>query len=112
MLPCDRYQDRLVDHLYGLLEPLEADAVEAHLAGCPGCAAAREQAARWSGLIARAARSEFPAVRFVPPEEAAVPAGTAEPPAPRNTVRRTWLQWSVAAGLLLGVVGFGGGTAR
>ena len=113
MLPCDRYQDRLLDHLYGLIEPTEADALEAHLAGCPGCAIARDQAARWGGLIARAARAEFPHVRFVPPQEAAVPAGAAtEPPAPRGTVLRTWLQWSVAVGLLLGVFGLGGGTAR
>ncbi|HET6572997.1 MAG TPA: alpha-2-macroglobulin family protein [Fimbriiglobus sp.] len=112
MLPCDRYQDRLLDHLYGLLEPSEADALEAHLAGCPSCATAREQAARWGGLIASAARFEFPTVRFVPPEEAAVPAGAAGRPTPRNTVHRAWLQWVVAVGLLLGVVGLGGGTAR
>lgn len=112
MLPCDRYQDRLLDHLYGLIEPTEADALEAHLAGCPDCAVARDQAARWGELIARAARTEFPAVRFVPPEEVAAPAGVAEPPAPRGTVLRTWLQWSVAAGLLLGVFGLGGEAAR
>jgi hypothetical protein len=113
MLPCDHYRDRFLDHLYGLTEPTEAAALDAHAAGCPACAAAREQAARMGGLIARAARSEFPAVRFVPPEEAAAPVGAAaEPPAPRNTVHRAWLQWSVAVGLLLGVVGLGGWTAR
>jgi len=112
MLPCDRFQDRLLDLHYGLVEPTEAAALEAHLAGCPGCAAARDQAARWGGLIAHAARGEFPDVRFVPPELPAAPAGVAEPPAPRSTVRRSWLQWSVAAGLLLGVFGLGGGTAR
>jgi hypothetical protein len=120
MLPCDRYQDRLLEHLYGLLDPADSEVLESHLAGCPGCSAAREQAARWGGLIARAAKAEFPDVRFIPPESAAAPAGggggatTGPFPAagPTNTVRRTGAWWAVAASLLLGVVGLGGWTAR
>ncbi len=117
MPPCDQYQDQLLDRLYGLLDPAEAAALDAHLAGCPGCAAARDQAGRWAGLIARAAQGEFPGVRFVPPEEAAAPAAAGAAAdsfalPPQNTVAR-WTAWAaVAAGLLLAAAGVGGPAAR
>ncbi len=122
MLPCESYQDRLLDHLYGLLDPAEAEAVEAHLAGCPACAAAGEQTARWRGLIAQAAKAEFPGVRFTPPSEAPTavpsearggqPADAVDGRGPRNTVRRAWVGWVVAASLLLTFASLGGTAVR
>src|SRR5262245_20007701 len=69
MTRCDHYRNVLLDHLYGLHDPADAAAVEEHLSGCEGCVAARDHEARAQGLIARAARVEFPHVRFVPPVE-------------------------------------------
>src|SRR5262249_37316542 len=67
MLRCNDCRSLILDHLYGLLDAPEAAAVEAHLASCPECAAARAEAARVQGLFARAAKSEFPGVRFESP---------------------------------------------
>ncbi len=117
MTRCDDCQDLLLDHLYGLIDGPEADAVAAHMAECPACAAARDRAAREQQLFARAATSRFPEVRFDPPadpEPAAapkpplmLPAHVATPvvPAPPPPAR-TWpavLGWAVAASLLLAV---------
>src|SRR5437868_1329858 len=110
---CDDCQALLLDHLYGLLDGPEAVALDAHLAGCAGCTAAREQAARVRGLFARAAKSSFPDVRFVPPaqpaESAAPVSGPplAEPaPAPtapfgRRPARREPVGWAAVAVVLV-----------
>lgn len=121
MLPCEPYRERLLDHLYGLLDPAEAADLDAHLAGCPDCAAARTEAARVQGLFARAARSEFPDVVFTAPAEPASPSernhrpqpSPVEPPAPvRVTVRSAWARWVIAATLLLAAAGVGGPATR
>src|SRR5436190_956203 len=82
---CQHCQNLLLDHLYGLLDGAESATVDAHLASCPTCAAARAETARVQGLIARAAKSAFPNARFeVPaPPPAAQPAkSTTRTPAP------------------------------
>jgi UPF0716 family protein affecting phage T7 exclusion len=76
MLPCDRCQALILDHLYGLLEGPESQAVETHLHECATCATLRDEAARMQGLIARAARGAFPGVRFEPPAAAAAARAT------------------------------------
>ena len=38
---CTDCRPLILDHLYGLLDPAEAVAAEAHLAACPACTAAR-----------------------------------------------------------------------
>lgn len=101
MMRCDHCQSVMLDHLYGLLDPAEAAAVEEHLSGCAGCSAARDQAARLQGLFARAAKVEFPHVRFDPP--------TAEPKSDTPSTlpfrarwhRGAWLPWAVAAAVLV-----------
>lgn len=114
MMRCDDCQSLLLDHLYGLLDPAEAASVEEHLGGCPGCAAARDQAGRLQGLIAQAAKTEFPGVRFDPEAEperaptapAAAPAATPTTPAPPRPERPSrfgfglWVRWAVAASVL------------
>ncbi|HUR54447.1 MAG TPA: zf-HC2 domain-containing protein, partial [Gemmataceae bacterium] len=122
---CDHYQTLLLDHLYGLLDDHEAAEVDTHLTGCTGCNAAREAAAAAQGLFARAAKSTFPNVRFVPPDQAVTVDLTATPerkrgsavhplpngrhaepakpaqPARRAFTRASWGRWAVAASLLV-----------
>ncbi|MBA4062711.1 MAG: hypothetical protein C0501_03215 [Isosphaera sp.] len=130
MPSCDACRPLIPDHLYGLLDAPEEAAVAAHLAGCPACAAARDEAARVQGLIAAAARGTFPAVRFeapaARPKTAPAPAAparraavvpfpapgdrAAEParrPAPggRSAAVARWLPWAVAAAVLVAVPG-------
>ena len=109
MQRCETYQERLLDHLYGLLDAAEAVELEAHLAGCPACAAARDQADKWQGLIAQAAKAEFPDVQFTPPAEPARrPLDPVAPPA--VTVRSSWVRWAVALSLFLTACALGGPT--
>ena len=118
MLRCNDCQPLILDLLYGLLDAPEAAAVEAHLAECPGCSAARAEAARLQGLIATAARREFPQVRFGAPASRppsapasrpwpATPRATAAPAAPRLAPARfrAGLPWAVAAAILLAIPG-------
>ena len=113
MLPCDTCRDRLLDLQYGLLEPSEAASVDAHLADCPACRAARDEAARLRELLGKAAKTGFPDVRFVAPAESstAVPA-TPAPAERRPSVRQVWVRWVVAASLLLTITGLCGPAAR
>jgi hypothetical protein len=112
MFRCDTCQEQLLDHLYGLLEPADAAAMDAHLADCADCAAAREQVTRWQGMLARAAKSDFPGVTFAAPPEPAAPAASEPPAPPRRTARDVWVRWAVAASLLLASASLGGPAAR
>src|SRR6266545_3415293 len=124
---CQHCQPLLLDHLYGLLDGPEAAGVEAHLASCPACAAARAETARVQGLFARAAKSAFPNTRFEAPAQpqpaksgtrTPAPATTSQPAAlpvpaspradgkPTRTLGvGTILPWVIAAGVLLAIPG-------
>src|SRR5262245_58080781 len=95
---CDDCQTRLLDLVYGLPDPAEAAALEAHVAGCPACTAAVAAARGEKALLARAAKVAFPTVQFVPPT-----GGTIEPRRP--TPRTVLVRWAVAAGVLFAVAG-------
>jgi hypothetical protein len=95
----------MLDLAYGLLDPVEAAALESHVDTCPACTAAKAAAAGDKALFARAARSTFPKVQFVPPGE-----GTIEPRRPSS--RTQLLRWAVAAGILLAVAGTIGPTVQ
>ena len=97
---CDACPADLLDHLYGLLDPTEAAAVEGHVAACPACAAALADARKSQTLFAAAAKGHFPNVTFAPPAD--IPTVPADE---RVTVGRKLTQWAVAAGLLLAVTG-------
>src|SRR5581483_5985697 len=99
MMTCAHCRAALLDRLYGLLDPAEVAAVDAHLAGCPACQAEQLRAARVQRLLAAAARTEFPDVRFTPPAVDAAPAPAAKSGGPRLR----WLGWAVAAAVVLGV---------
>jgi hypothetical protein len=109
MNPCDTCQNKLLDHLYGLLDEAESAAVTEHLGGCAACQAALAAAQGQRQLLTVAARAEFPSVRFEPP---AVSAPVAVPeslpllqPAP---ARRAWRRWALAASILLVLGGMAG----
>jgi hypothetical protein len=110
---CDHCQSLLLDHLYGLLDGPDGAAVDAHLAGCPDCTAARERAQKARDLFARAAKFSFPDVRFVPPAEdapaGAAPAAAATPSSAvvpsRPAHPRDWSAWASVAAVLLLVPG-------
>lgn len=121
---CQHCQSLLLDHLYGLLDGPEAASVDAHLASCPACAAARAETARVQGLFARAAKSAFPNTRFEAPAQPQksgprTPAPAKQPAAParsapakhadgkptRTLSAGTVLPWAIAAGVLLAIPG-------
>ncbi len=117
---CQHCQTLLLDHLYGLLEGTEGAGVDAHLATCPSCAAARDETARVQGLIARAAKATFPTTKFeqpvpvpqrsttrIPAPMPAVLPFPANPARDRKTPRRiaAILPWAVAATVLLAIPG-------
>src|SRR5438094_59203 len=56
MMNCETCQPRLLHHLYGLLEGAEADAVLAHLDGCPACQAPHSPATAPTLQVEAAAR--------------------------------------------------------
>jgi hypothetical protein len=68
MKTCQEFQDRLLDQLYGLLEDAEAAELERHLAGCPLCRRAAEEARRQRQTLSRAARMEGASMNFQPPK--------------------------------------------
>ena len=121
---CQHCQTLLLDHLYGLLEGAEAAGVDAHLANCPQCAAARAETARVQGLFAKAAKNTFPNTKFEPPvpvpqksntrtpvpstAPAVLPFPAANPDRKVGGVSRriaAFLPWAVAAAVLLAIPG-------
>lgn len=117
---CQHCQSLLLDHLYGLLDAQEAAALDAHLASCPACAAASAETARVQGLIARAAKSAFPATKFEPPvtqpsksaAQVPNPGAAAVLPFPASGDRQTRgfshrvgtiIPWAVAAAVLIAI---------
>ncbi|MFL5341571.1 MAG: alpha-2-macroglobulin family protein [Gemmataceae bacterium] len=109
MLTPERFHELLLDYAYDLLEPADAQAMRDYLAAHPEAASEVERA---RGLLAAAARSEFPAVRFEPPaaRPAVQPRGPAQPAA--KPMSRVWLTWVVAAVVLLAVGGVVGPGTR
>src|SRR5262245_8855167 len=109
MLGCDGCQDRMLEHLYDALEEVAQRAFLDHLAGCPACQAALEQARASKSLFARAARLHFPDVTFTPPADEPLP-GTGPvvlPSRPLARPRRTWPRLAIAAAVLLAVGALG-----
>ncbi len=111
MLTCESSQSQLLDHLYGLLDPSEAAALEVHLSTCAHCVAKRDELAKWQGLVASAAKGEFASTSFAAPVEKPAPLVEVNEPVP-YTVRAAWMRWVIAASLLLATAGLGGPAAR
>lgn len=111
MLTHERFRELVLDYLYDLLDAPEAAQMESYLAAQPE---ARLELERARGLLAEAARVEFPSVRFEAPRSgqetvvqpaAPSPLPAAAPsPAPRS-MRRVIIGWAIAAAALLAVGG-------
>jgi len=100
MMRCHDCRTLMLDRAYGLLDEAEDAAVQAHLAECDACRAAGAEADRARGLIARAAKSTFPNVAFVPPADEPV-----VPFTPARKAKSSWMQWAVAASVLAMIPG-------
>src|SRR4051812_29999592 len=98
MTPCEHFQPRLLDHLYGLLDDADSRALRDHLETCTACRAAQQRAEAQRQLLAAAAKEEFAGVRFAPPTASAAPRRVATP-------RGRWGRWAVAAAVLLALAG-------
>ncbi|MCI0379540.1 MAG: zf-HC2 domain-containing protein [Gemmataceae bacterium] len=116
---CQTYQDRLLDFLYGLLDPPEADELRGHLAVCPSCQAALGEAEGQQGLFAKAAhvlrevplfsapgvevepalRAECEKPSYEIPTPATLPLPSLKPR--RSALRRYWVGWAAAAAILV-----------
>ncbi len=105
MPPCEPCQTRLLDYLYDLLDAEERSVVQAHLVGCPACQSALAQADSQRGLLAAAARLEFPEVKFQVPPAAVrprpVPVAPRDLPGARPRPVRRWGRYAAAAAVLL-----------
>jgi hypothetical protein len=109
MEPCQHFQDLLLDSLYGLLDAGEEEVLRAHVAVCPECTQAMEEARAQHNLLGRAAQVIRQVPAFVAPQEQ--PLLTPAEPIPEPAVvlslparKRHWKRWlgmSAAAALLL-----------
>src|SRR5262249_31255783 len=110
MISTERFHELLLDHLYDLLDEADAQSVREYLAAHPGAGA---EAERVRGLMAAAARCEFPQVRFPPPVEPTPSRPLVSPrPVTGHSARGYWLRWAVAACLVLGLAAAVRPTAR
>jgi anti-sigma factor RsiW len=104
---CHTLRPLIGSYVLGGLEPDEADAVRAHLAECPGCAAEHARLAPLPGLLTLAAGAEAAVADPPPPalEERLLDAVARETPERRRRPRRRWMPrrpW-LAAGLVTAV---------
>ena len=115
-MSCAHVREELGGYVLAALEPAEREAVAAHLAGCPDCAAEHARLAGLPALLAHADGLEIPAA---PPavEERLLDRVASERGAARRRRRRrarrrrlpAW--WRIAAGVLAGAALGAGVTA-
>src|ERR1700736_6597820 len=105
MITCETCQAQLLHHLYGLLEDGDRLAMAAHLGTCASCQASLEMARGQQSMLAVAAKSEFPDVRFAPVPQSAQLAPTIEYREKKRS--QAWLRWAVAACILVLLGGAG-----
>src|SRR6516165_2437036 len=87
MFRCEECADLLLDFAYDLLEPGQARQVRDHLAGCPACQAAHQEAIGQKALFAAAAQVYREIPPFAPPAESAAPSATQPVPPPATLPR-------------------------
>src|SRR5437867_12667639 len=89
MLNCETCRGQLLEYLYDLVDGVEHQGIQDHLDGCAACQDALAKAQAQKQLFGKAAKAQFPGVRFDAPAAAAVlPLST---PVPRRTVKRAWM---------------------
>lgn len=106
MTTCEHCQAKLLHHLYGLLDEDDDRDLRSHLSGCPACRAALARADEQKTILAEAAKSQFPEVRFTAPAMV-TPRPSGEPTQVLRRPRKAvpWALWALAASVLLMVVG-------
>lgn len=104
MTRCDEIQDRLLDHLYGLLDAADSRELLEHTEHCPACREAFAKAQAQRRLLAVAARRDFANLRFTPPT--ILHSRPAEQDLPRLR-GVNWTTYALAAAILLAMAGLG-----
>jgi hypothetical protein len=110
MFNCNRTQGSLLAYLFEVLEPDEARQLEAHLADCAGCRAKLEEAKGAKSLIAQAAKTSAPEVRFqapVPTRPRMAEMAQTKPRSPVPGKSGAGWKWAVAVCVGLMVLGLG-----
>jgi Putative zinc-finger len=110
MTACPRYQDQLADGAYGTLDAGARRRFEAHLAGCPGCAAELRELRETVELLRREAPPRPSPGQLDGVWERLAPRLEATTPAPPGKVlsfpRRSWLALAAAAAMAAAVLGW------
>lgn len=109
MSRCEHHQTQMLDHLYGLLERTDVQALEEHLGGCAECRAALARAEAQQRLLADAARLEFAGLTFNAPSESTPALAKPQailplPSQPKRVSTVAWrraTRWAAAASILL-----------
>src|SRR5260221_4638975 len=105
MLTPERFRELLLDYLYDLLDEADPREVRAYL---EAHSEAQAELSRTRGLLAGAARQEFPAVRFSAPAADGVQvAPVARDDGRRRSGKGGWVRWAVAAAVVIAVGGIG-----
>jgi hypothetical protein len=99
MVPCAHFQEQLLDHLYGLLEPDQARELAAHLEDCDACRQALARAEAERRLLATAARVGFTQPAF----EAPMLRVATRQDSPTRESHAHWSRWALAAGIVFAV---------
>src|ERR1700736_2196839 len=105
-MTCEKCPQQLLLYLYDLLEPLEREAMGAHLESCPECREALKASREQQRLLAAAVKEEHADIVFKAPTKA-TPASSAPTVAMHLPPRRPFLlnRWAAAAALLLVLFG-------
>ncbi|MFO0864651.1 MAG: MG2 domain-containing protein [Gemmataceae bacterium] len=110
MFDCNRTQRSLLAYLFDLLEADEARQLESHLAECGECKAKLEEAKSAKSLMAQAAKTSAPEVRFQAPAVSRPRPAEPAQPRPRQVVPAggggAW-KWAIAACVGLMILGLG-----
>jgi hypothetical protein len=102
---CGIYQAQLLNHLYGLLEDDEGQALADHLRSCGACRSALARVQEQRALLAAAAKTAFPGVRFQAPSPAAEDSAATLSLTRRSDAGSRWAPWAVAASVVLALGG-------
>src|SRR5438552_3824569 len=89
MLNCETCRGQLLEYLYEVVDEVDVRGIQEHLEHCLMCRASLAKAQAHKQLLGKAAKAQFPGVRFdAPAEPAVLPLST---PVPRRAVKRTWI---------------------
>ena len=108
MWNCQNTEDKLFEHLYGLLDQQEQNLLTSHCAVCDGCGEKLKKAQGQKEILVKASKAQFPEVKFTPPKDLTkeqqrakiLQYGATAVPGMQNA--RIWM-WVAASVLTLGI---------